>query len=129
LTKEGNVSTLVTNLVLPKLKAGTDVRPPESEGIWKSLELKSTFQNEVKSYLHSVNQDLEAEEWKITCLRFAPNAPEQNPIEDVWLSAKRFVREFYSLCSSFAIAKRLFEFATEHQIFNFPKLSLYGSFS
>ena len=101
---------------------------------------------EVKSYLHSVNQGLETQEWKITCIRFArqrvagvppvvataevaPNAPEQNPIEDVWLKAKRFVREFYSVCSSWAIAKRLFELATEHQIFNFPKLSLYGSFS
>lgn len=84
---------------------------------------------QVKSYLHSVNQGLEPEEWKITCIRFAPNAPEQNPIEDVWLSAKRFVREFYSICSSLASAKRLFELATEHQIFDFPKLSLYGSFS
>lgn len=84
---------------------------------------------EVKSYLNSVNQGLEPHLWKITCIRFAPNAPEQNPIEDVWLSAKRFVREFYSICSSFAIAKRLFELATEHQIFDFPKLLLYGSFS
>lgn len=79
--------------------------------------------------LQSYYSCLKAEEWKITCIRFAPNAPEQNPIEDVWLSAKSFVREFYSLCSSFAIAKRLFELATEHQVFNFPKLSLYGSFS
>lgn len=43
----------------------------------------------------------------VTTFRFAPNAPEQNLIEDVWLKAKRFVREF-------AIAKRLFELATEH---------------
>ena len=50
---------------------------------------------EVKSYLDLVNQGLEPKNWKITCIRFAPNAPEQNPIEDVWLSAKRFVREFY----------------------------------
>ena len=85
--------------------------------------------SEVRSYLHSVNQNLETQEWKVTCIRFAPNAPEQNPIEDVWLKAKRFVREFYSVCSSFASAKRLFELATEHQIFNFPKLSMYGFFS
>lgn len=84
---------------------------------------------EVKSYLDSVNQGLEPQKWKISCIRFAPNAPEQNPIEDVWLSAKRFVREFYSLCSSFSVVKRLFELATHHQIFDFPKLSLYGSFS
>ncbi|MEM6614835.1 MAG: IS630 family transposase, partial [Cyanobacteria bacterium P01_C01_bin.72] len=39
------------------------------------------------------------------------------------------IREFYSVCSSFAVVKRLFELATENQIFDFPKLSLYGSFS
>ena len=83
---------------------------------------------EVKSYLDSVNQGLEPKEWKIT-ICFAPNAPEQNPIEDAWLSAKRFIREFYSLCSSFSVVKRLFELSTHHQIFNFPKLSLSGSFS
>ena len=75
----------------------------------------------VKSYLNLVNQGLEPKNWKLTCIRFAPNAPEQNPIEDVWLSAKRFVREFYSLCSSFAVVKRLFELATDSQIFNFPR--------
>ena len=84
---------------------------------------------EVQSYLASVNQGLEPDQWPITCIRFAPNAPEQNPIEDVWLSAKRFVREFYSLCGSFSVVKRLFELATHEQIFDFPKLSLYGSFS
>ena len=83
----------------------------------------------VQGYLASVNQGLEPDQWPVTCIRFAPNAPEQNPIEDVWLSAKRFVREFYSLCGSFSVVKRLFELATHEQIFDFPKLSLYGSFS
>ncbi len=84
---------------------------------------------QVKSYLNLVNQGLEPHQWQITCIRFAPNAPEQNPIEDVWLQAKRFIREFYSICSSFSIVKRLFELVTDCQIFNFPKLSMYGSFS
>ncbi len=46
---------------------------------------------------------------QITCIRFAPNAPAQNPVEDVWLQAKRFIREFYHLCKSFFAVKRLFE--------------------
>jgi len=33
--------------------------------------------------------------------RFAPNAPEQNPVEDIWLQAKRWIRECYHLCRSF----------------------------
>ena len=61
--------------------------------------------------------------------RFAPNAPEQNPVEDIWLSAKRFIREFYHLCKSFSTVKRLFELVTHRQTFDFPKLFMYGSFS
>jgi hypothetical protein len=84
---------------------------------------------EVKAFLEEINQGLDPDQWRVTCLRFAPNAPEQNPIEDVWLQAKRFIREYYMLCRSFPIVKRLFEFATQHQCFSFAKLSLYGSFS
>jgi transposase len=83
----------------------------------------------IKDYLVQVNQDLEESSWKLTCLRFAPNDPQQNPVEDVWLQAKRFIREFYHLCKSFRTVKRLFEFATHCQIFSFPKVFMYGSFS
>jgi transposase len=83
----------------------------------------------VKDYLAEVNQDLEESKWKLTCLRFAPNDPQQNPVEDVWLQAKRFIREFYHLCKSFGAVKWLFEFATHCQIFRFPKVFMYGSFS
>lgn len=56
---------------------------------------------EVRQYLESLNQGLDASNWKITCIRFAPNAPQQNPIADIWLQAKRFIREYYHLCKSF----------------------------
>jgi len=84
---------------------------------------------QVKEYLESVNQGLEESEWKITCIRFAPNDPKQNPIEDIWLQAKRLIREYYHLCRSFNAVKSLFKFATHRQIFNFPKLFTYGCFS
>ena len=38
---------------------------------------------EVQTYLTKVNPGLEEKEWKVTCLLFAPYAPDQNPIEDV----------------------------------------------
>lgn len=84
---------------------------------------------EVREYLESVNQGLDESNWKITCIRFAPNAPQQNPIEDVWLQSKRFIRECYHLCKSFGVVKYLFEFVTHRQIFDFPKLLTYGCFS
>jgi transposase len=84
---------------------------------------------EVKEFLGQVNNGLEESDWKITCLRFAPNDPTQNPIEDIWLQAKRWVRECYHLCKTFAAVKYIFEFVTHYQIFDFPKLYSYGKFS
>ncbi len=82
-----------------------------------------------KSYLNHVNQDLTQAQWQITCVRFAPNAPEQNPVEDIWLQSKNFVRKFYHLCKSFRVVKWLFEFFANGQIFDFPKIYDYTIFS
>lgn len=83
---------------------------------------------ELKIYLYSLNQDLPEDAWAITCIRLAPNAPEQNPVEDIWLQAKRFIRKCYHLCKSFTVVQFLFEFVTHRQVFDFPKLSMYGVF-
>jgi len=95
--------------------------------IWDGASYHRSFV--FREYLDSLNQGLDESEWKVTCISFAPNAPEQNPVEDIWLSAKRFVREFYHLCKSFSTVKRLFELVTHCQTFNFSKLFMYGSFS
>ena len=34
----------------------------------------------------------------INCERFAPNAPQENPVEDIWLQSKKLIREFYFFC-------------------------------
>jgi hypothetical protein len=70
-----------------------------------------------KSYLR-IEQRREIEEWlgaqenadlpeadgKVTCMRFALNAPEQNPTEDVWRKGKTHLRKQicpkYNLCPS-----------------------------
>lgn len=83
----------------------------------------------VRDYLKQVNQGLDESQWKITCIRFAPNDPKQNPIEDIWLRSKRFIREYYPLSQSFNALKFLFEFVTHKQCFNFSKLFTYGCFS
>jgi putative transposase len=81
---------------------------------------------EFREYLTIINQDLLEEEWLIICHKFAPNAPEQNPVEDIWLQVKNFIRKFYHLCKSFTIVKWLFKFFANGQIFDFPKLYEYG---
>jgi putative transposase len=64
----------------------------------------------------------------INCILFAPNAPEQNPVEDIWLQGKNLLRKFAyrCKCKSFTIVKRLFMFFLTRQIFEFPKLYMYG---
>jgi transposase len=84
--------------------------------------------HEIKTYLQSVNVNLAENAWQITCTRLAPNAPEQNPVEDIWLQAKCFIRKCHHLCKSFAVVKFLFEFIIHRQVFDFPKLSMYGVF-
>ena len=45
---------------------------------------------EVREYLSEINRDLEEKDRKVACLFFAPHAPDQNPVEDVWLQGKTF---------------------------------------
>jgi transposase len=79
----------------------------------------------VRDYLDQVNQGLPEDEWKITCILLAPHAPEQNPMEDVWLQGKNAVRKSYDLCASFANVKEQFVSHLHQQVFDFPKLRSY----
>lgn len=72
----------------------------------------------MQQFLCQVNGSLPPEQWKITCIRLAPNAPEQNPVEDVWLQAKRFIRKFARLCRKFKSVKLLFKLFTHCQGFH-----------
>jgi transposase len=84
---------------------------------------------EVRAFLARVNAGLAEADWKITLLQFAPNDPTQNPIEDVWLSAKTWLGTCWHQCKTFDAVKTIFELATHHQIFDFPKLNRLGEFS
>lgn len=43
---------------------------------------------EIQNFLASINPGLTPEQWKIHCIRFAPDCPSQNPIKDIWLQRK-----------------------------------------
>ena len=81
----------------------------------------------LKEFLAEQNKNLEEKEWKIYCNRLAPNAPEQNPIEDIWLQAKNCLREFWFLLKSFRDVKHLFEFFLNGQVFCLAKFAQYGA--
>ena len=81
---------------------------------------------EMQAYLQEVNHGLEKHEWLITCELFASNAPEQNPVEDIWLKGKNFLRKSFYKLKTFAQVKHAFLHFLQTTIFNFPKLELYA---
>ena len=58
---------------------------------------------EMRDYFCLVNQDVEKSGCLIICELFAPNAPEQNPVKDIWLQGKKFLREHWYFCKSFPL--------------------------
>ncbi len=83
---------------------------------------------EMQEYLEGVNLYLDCDAWRVTCTLFAPNGPEQNPIEDVWLKAKQYLRKYWYLSRSFKDVMRLFEEAFDKVSFRFKKLYMYLPF-
>ena len=80
----------------------------------------------MQQYLEQVNAGKVESDWQVHCLRFAPNALEQNPVEDIWLQAKTYVRQHYYQCPSFKYLKQLFMQFLDGRVFDFPKLHSYG---
>jgi len=80
---------------------------------------------EMQEYLKEINADLNETEWKISCCLLAPHAPDQNPVEDIWLKGKNFLRRHFFENKTFSQVKdSFFNFG---QVFDFPKLSLFAS--
>jgi len=80
---------------------------------------------EVQAYLNKVNQGLEEKDWKVTCLLFASNAPDQNPVEDVWLQGKNFLRRHFYENKTFNQVKWSFLNFLNKKVFNFGKCGWY----
>ena len=81
---------------------------------------------DMQIYLQEVNKGLEKKDWKVTCELFAPNAPEQNPVEDIWLKGKNFLRKYFYKHTTFAQIKKAFLHFLQTTKFDFPKLELYS---
>jgi transposase len=55
----------------------------------------------MREFLSKLNTDLDKKDWQVTCHLFAPYAPEENPIEAVWLQLKNLLRRCYRFCKTF----------------------------
>ncbi|WP_287256188.1 transposase, partial [Moorena sp. SIO4E2] len=81
---------------------------------------------EFRDFLAQVNTD---KQWNIHCLRFAPYAPSENPIENIWGQAKKVLQQMHQRCRSFKLTKKLFELFIEYRLFTMPNLGSYEAFS
>ena len=57
--------------------------------------------HEIREFLAVANAGLPEAQWPIHCVQFAPNDPSQNPIEDVWLQAKNWLRRMAGVKPAF----------------------------
>ena len=80
---------------------------------------------EVQTDLNKVNQGLDEKDWKVTCILLAPHAPDQNPVEDIWLQGKNFLRRHFYENKTFQQVKRSFFNFLNKKIFNLKKLIWY----
>ena len=81
--------------------------------------------NDFQKYLKTVNAGLPESSWKVKCIKFAPNAPQQNPVEDIWLQAKSFVRKNFLYIDTFQDAVRMFKDFLSDKVFGFDKIKSY----
>lgn len=81
---------------------------------------------EWRQFLSEING---GKDWKVHCLRFAPYAPQENPIENIWGQAKQILRQLHCRCHSFKLTKKIFELFINYRLFTMPDLKTYGAFS
>ena len=79
----------------------------------------------VRQYLQKVNGQLPEKDRPLTLLHFAPNAPEQNPIEAVWLQGKTQIRKQDGL-DCFQKVKQFFVDTVTENTYSFDKFKWYG---
>ncbi|MCT7991971.1 IS630 family transposase [Laspinema olomoucense] len=100
--------------------------PPKILLIWDGASYHRG--EEMKKILTLHNQEKERKDWLIICERFPTYAPEENPVEGIWLQVKNFIRRFHYRCKSFAAVNKLVELFFKYQLFDFPNLKKYNAF-
>ena len=83
-------------------------------------------QHTMRDFLETIQADLPPDQWKIDCTRLAPYAPQENPVEDIWLKGKTFVRTQALWTTCFEQIKDLFvKGIRQKRYFKFPKIEQY----
>ncbi len=62
----------------------------------------------MREFLARENAGLAQAQWPVSCGLFAPNAPEQNPTEELWLKGKNYLRKQFAVNKTFAQVRQCF---------------------
>ena len=81
----------------------------------------------VKSFLEKINKGKTGLKAKLNLVQLAPNAPEENPIEDVWLSGKSYIRRQVNY-NDFSEIQFDFEKSVTNRKYKFNKIDRYKSY-
>lgn len=85
------------------------------------------YQQAMRDFLETSQANRPTDEWKVCCMRLAPYTPQENPVEDIWLKGKTFVRAHALGTTSFEQIKNLFvEGIRRKKYVHFPKLQQYN---
>ena len=82
---------------------------------------------EMQAYLAEVNDGLAPADWPVTCHLLAPNAPDQNPVEDIWLKGKNWLRKHFAQNKTFDQVKQCFVDHLTNLVFHSVKFDWYWS--
>ncbi len=80
---------------------------------------------EMQEFLARENAGLAEAEWRVSCVVFAPNAPEQNPTEELWLKGKNHLRKHFAVNKTFAKVRQCFREFLQGLRFESAKLGWY----
>jgi hypothetical protein len=79
----------------------------------------------MRSYSEEVDKGSEEKDRKVTCLLSESAAPGQNPVEDIWLEGKNFLRRHFYQNRTSAQVERSFSDFPNRQFSDFKKSEWY----
>jgi len=82
---------------------------------------------QMRDYLAEINAGLSEDQWLVTCTLLAPNAPQQNPVEDIWLKGKNWLRKRFAHNKTFEQVKTCFLDYLQDQVFSSTKFDWYSA--
>lgn len=80
---------------------------------------------QMRAYLTELNAGLPEEHWCVTCTLLASNAPQQNPVEDIWLKGKTWLRQCFAHNKTFEQVKACFVEYLQDRVFSSAKFDWY----